>query len=87
MDKKVVETENGVHIFFTGEVKKQNIVSMVQNCASGQCECMNDETKQKITDMQVTGEDGDVNLGLSGEISKEEIEAALAKSKILNPQS
>jgi hypothetical protein len=35
--------------------------------------------------MQVSGQDGDVALDLTGDISKEEIEAALAKSKVLNP--
>jgi hypothetical protein len=44
---------------------------------------MSDVTKAKIADMQVSGKDGDVELNLSGEITKEEIEEALAKSKVL----
>jgi hypothetical protein len=35
--------------------------------------------------MQVSGKDGDVELKLSGDIAKEEIEKALAKSKVLKP--
>ncbi len=85
MQKKVNQTQNGVKIAFSGEVKKQNIVKMVENCATGQCECMSDETKAKIKNMEVSGKDGDVALDLSGDISTEEIEAALAKSKVLNP--
>ncbi len=85
MNKNVAKTQNGVRISFTGEVKKQNIVKMVENCATGQCECMSDKTKVKIADMQVSGMDGNVSLELKGEVSKEEIEAALAKSKVLNP--
>jgi hypothetical protein len=84
MNKNVFKTDNGVKISFTGAVEKQNIVKMVENCATGQCECMSDATKKKITQMEVSGKDGDVALDLSGEISKEEIEAALAKSKALN---
>jgi len=57
---------------------------MVENCNTGACECMSDETKKKITNMQVKGKDGEVELELSGEIGKEEIEKALAKSKVLN---
>jgi hypothetical protein len=34
--------------------------------------------------MQVAGEDGAVELNLSGDVAKEEIEAALKKSKVLN---
>ncbi|GIT99996.1 hypothetical protein TSL6_05030 [Sulfurovum sp. TSL6] len=84
MNKNVFKTNDGVKISFTGEVEKQNIVKMVENCATGQCDCMSDETKKKITNMQVSGKDGDVALDLSGEISKEEIEAALAQSKVLS---
>jgi len=86
MQKNVNITDNGVKISFTGEVKKQNIVKMVENCATGQCECMSDETKKKIQNMQVNGKDGDVSLDLTGDISKEEIETALAKSKVINPE-
>jgi len=85
MNKNVLKTGEGVKIAFTGAVEKQNIVKMVENCATGQCECMSDETKKKITNMEVNGKDGEVNLNLSGDVSKEEIEAALARSKVLNP--
>jgi hypothetical protein len=46
---------------------------------------MSDDTKAKIKGMDVSGADGDVSLDLSGEVSKEEIEAALARSKVINP--
>ena len=84
MDKKVSKTDNGVKINFLGAVQKQNIVTMVQNCSTGQCECMSDTTKEKIKDMQVLGADGDVELKLDGDVSVAEIEDALKKSKVLN---
>lgn len=84
MNKNVFKTQEGVKIAFTGEVEKQNIVKMVENCATGQCECMSDETKAKISNMEVSGKDGEVNLDLTGEVSKEEIEAALSRSKVVN---
>jgi arsenate reductase len=84
MKKDVFKTDTGVKIAFTGVVQKQQIVKMVQNCSTGACECMSDETKKKITDMQVTGDDGDVSLELSGNVAKEEIEEALKKSKVIN---
>jgi len=84
MNKNVFNTNAGVKISFTGVVAKQQIIKMVENCATGQCECMSDETKKKITDMQVEGKDGDVELKLTGDVSKEEIEKALQKSKVLN---
>lgn len=84
MKKDVSKTDEGVKISFTGIVQKQQIVKMVENCATGQCECMSDDTKKKITNMEVAGEDGDVSLNLSGDVAKDEIEKALAKSKVLN---
>ncbi|CAA6814074.1 MAG: Arsenate reductase (EC [uncultured Sulfurovum sp.] len=84
MQKSVFKTAEGVGINFTGGVQKQQIVKMVENCATGACECMSDETKKKISNMQVEGKDGDVELKLSGDMSKEEIESALARSKVLN---
>jgi len=84
MNKNVFKTGNGVKINFTGAVEKQNIVKMVENCATGACECISDETKAKISNMEVSGKDGNVALDLSGDISQEEIETALAKSKVLN---
>ena len=85
MNKNVLKTNQGVKISFTGAVEKQSIVKMVENCATGQCECMSDETKAKIKNMEVSGKDGDVALELSGDVSKEEIEAALERSKVINP--
>ena len=84
MNKNVFKTNEGVKISFTGEVKKQNIVQMIENCSTGQCECMSDETREKITNIEISGKDGDVALDLSGDVSKEEIEAALSRSKAVN---
>lgn len=84
MEKKVIKTSAGVKINFFGKVEKQNIVTMVENCSTGACECMSNETKAKIKDMRVDGVDGDVELNLQGDISTDEIEKALAKSKIIN---
>ena len=83
MNKQVFKTQSGVKISFSGNVQKQNIVTMVENCSTGQCECMSDETKAKITDMKVLGSDGDVELSLAGDVSIEEIKSALSKSKVL----
>jgi hypothetical protein len=40
MNKFVNKTGDGVKISFSGGVKKQNIVTMVENCSTGACECM-----------------------------------------------
>ncbi len=83
MEKKLFKTESGVKISFTGEVKKESIVKMVENCKIGQCDCMSNETKAKISDIAVSGEDGNVEISLSGTMSQEEIETALKKSTVI----
>ena len=84
MKKSVSKVDDGVKISFSEGSIKQNIVKMVENCSTGACECMSSETKAKIKDMKVSGDDGDVTLQLKGDITKEEIEEALSKSKVIN---
>ncbi len=83
MQRNVEKTNSGVSIKFQGIVQKQNIIKMVENCSTGKCECMSDMTKEKIRNIRVKGEDGNVSLDLDGEVTKEEIETALAKSKVI----
>jgi hypothetical protein len=45
---------------------------------------MSDEAKKKIEGLEVTGEDGSVELNISGDLDVEAIEAALKKSPLLN---
>lgn len=84
MEKRVFKTQKGVKINFLGAVEKHNVITMIENCASGQCECMSDTTKSKIKDMQVSGIDGNVILDLEGDVSVKEMQEALEKSKVLN---
>jgi len=83
MQKNVSKTGSGVKINFLGAVEKQNIVQIVQNCSTGKCDCMSDDTKAKIKDMKVDGVDGDVALSLRGDVSVQEIQDALNKSKLI----
>ena len=83
MDNKIIKLYNGVKITFSEDIKKENIVKMVDNCSKGKCECMSDETKSKIKTMEVTGEDGEVELSLEGEVSVEDIKDAISKSKMI----
>jgi len=82
--RDVFSTNNGVKINFTQGSKKQHIVSMIENCSTGKCECMSNETKKKIKNMDVSGEDGNVTLNLNGNITEDEIKNALSKSKVIN---
>jgi ABC-type transporter Mla MlaB component len=84
INKNLQTIKDGVNISFSGEVKKSDIVKMVQNCSTGQCECMSNETKSKIKDMKVDGIDGEVTLTLKGDITQDEIATALQKSKVVN---
>ena len=84
MQKDIKKISNGVKINFTRNIKKDDIVTIVQNCSQGKCECMSETTKSKIKDMQVDGSDGDVVLKLEGDISVGEIQEAISRSKVIN---
>jgi len=74
---------NGVKITFTGAVAKQNVVEMVERCQTGKCDCMSDESKEKIKDMSISGEDGNVELSIEGDLEVSEIQAAVSKSPLI----
>ena len=81
---EVSQINSGVKITFSGTVAKQNVVEMVERCQTGKCDCMSDESKKKIEGMQVRGEDGRVELSIDGDLDLKEIEAAVAKSPLIN---
>ena len=81
---EVIQIDSGVKITFSGTVAKQNVVETVERCQTGKCDCMSDESKKKIEGMQVRGEDGHVELSIDGDLDLKEIEAAVAKSPLIN---
>jgi len=84
MKKNVFKTPDGAKIAFTGAVAKQQIVTMVENCSTGNCACMSDATREKINTIEVVGEDGNVELKLTGDVTTKELEEALNRSTLLN---
>ncbi len=82
IQKQVLQTASGVKISFKN-APLQTIQTVVQNCQKGKCECMSDETKKKIKNMQIEAKEDGVELTIKGDIAKEEIEAALKRSKLL----
>jgi len=85
MKKATVQQQfNGVKVTFSGEVAKQNVVSMVERCQTGQCDCMSDESKKKLEGLEVSGTDGNVELSIKGDITAEEIQEAVSKSPLIN---
>ncbi|MBN2824586.1 MAG: hypothetical protein JXQ76_04620 [Campylobacterales bacterium] len=84
MEKNVTKTLKGVDISFTGSVDKAKIFSMVENCSHGKCDCMKEDTKRKIKEMQVEdlGE-GEIKIVLTGDVEKHEIEEAIKRSKVI----
>ncbi|MEA2092193.1 MAG: hypothetical protein U9O83_07505 [Campylobacterota bacterium] len=79
----VTAQSNGVKITFSGAVAKQNVVEMVERCQTGKCDCMSDESKEKIKDMSISGEDGNVELSIKGDLDVEDIQTAVSKSPLI----
>ena len=74
---------NGVKITFSGAVEKKNVVEMVERCQTGKCDCMSDESKEKIKDMSISGVDGNVELNIEGDLDVKEIQKAVSKSPLI----
>jgi len=82
LEKKVFKTSNGVNIKLTGDVKKDQVQSMLDSCVSDKecaCECDCDSiVMEKIEDKIVSGENGKVIISLVGkDIEVQEIQNAL----------
>lgn len=89
MPKKITDiasarqTDNGVVIdILPGEGNDDALAAMVQNCAEGKCACMSDETKRKVTGMAFVREGDTRQIRISGFVSKEEIDDAMARSDV-----
>ena len=74
---------SGVKITFTG-VAKQNVVEMVERCQTGKCDCMSDESKEKIQGMDISEINGDIELNIEGDLNIDEIREAVSKSPLIN---
>lgn len=77
----VKQVEAGVKVTFSGDATKESINTMLQECASGECSCECDpELFSKIEKMEVAGEDGNVELTLSGKkLDEQKIREAAAE--------
>jgi hypothetical protein len=72
IQKEITQTADGVNIRLSGDIAKTKIEAMASNCNSGgtcSCECNND-LKDRIKQVNVSGTDGDVTLSLKGETLK-----------------
>lgn len=68
MIKTVRKIDTGVKVRMFGEVKKQEIEAMVDECKNGQCRCNCDPAiMEKIEQIDVAGSDGDVAINLTGQ--------------------
>ena len=79
---QVKSTEEGVIIEVVDETVDANKVKeVVENCQTGKCDCMSEETKAKVTFMDFRVENGKPVIEIKGEISEEEIKEAVSRSK------
>ena len=84
LKNKVSKTDAGINIKFFGNVEKEKIQNMVEDCASGECSCNCDPLlMEKVEDMCVNEDNGEVSISLKGKSIKiEEIENAIKECSI-----
>ena len=79
---QVRSTEEGVIIEVIDKtVDAEKVKEVVENCQTGKCDCMSEETKAKVTFMDFKIKDGKPVIEIKGEVSEEEIKEAVGRSK------
>ncbi len=79
---QVKSTEEGVIIeVFDATVDTEKVKEVVENCQTGKCDCMSEETKAKVTFMDFKVENGKPVIEIKGAVSEEEIKKAINRSK------
>ncbi|WP_457625310.1 hypothetical protein [Persephonella sp.] len=79
---KVKKTEDGIIIEVIDEtVETEKIKEIIENCRTGKCDCIPEETKHKVTFMDFKTENGKAAIEIKGDLTEEEIKEAMSKSK------
>ncbi|MBU2806726.1 hypothetical protein HF285_00130 [Acidithiobacillus ferrooxidans F221] len=76
----VQKTAEGVAVHVDNSVETKKVFAIVENCQTGQCDCMSAETKAKVTGMEVVQGENGTQIHIAGDLSPEEITAAMARS-------
>lgn len=78
---QVKETKDGVIIEVVDEnVDSSKVEQVVERCKTGQCSCMSEEMKQRVSFMDFSIKNGKPTIEIKGDITKEDIKEAMQKS-------
>lgn len=79
---QVKQDKDGVVVQVVDEgIALEKVEEIVNNCKTGQCDCMSEATKQKVEFIHVKLIGGKPAIEIKGDVSKQEIEEAISKSK------
>ena len=78
----VKKSDDGVKIEINSSQKADldAVQGMVENCATGACDCMKPETKEKVQGMEFRTVEGKSAIYIKGDISVEEIHETMDRS-------
>jgi hypothetical protein len=65
-DVKITNTDEGVAIEVTGDVKKDNVEQLTQSCSEGVCDC-SPEMLEQISAIETSGKDGAMKISLKSD--------------------
>jgi hypothetical protein len=65
-DVKITNTDEGVAIEVTGDVKKDNVEQLTQSCSEGVCDC-SPEMLEQISSINTFGQDGNMTILLKSD--------------------
>ena len=78
----LVQTEEGVKIEITSSEPgvEKAVEAMVEGCATGKCDCMPEETKNKVSSMKFEKSGGKSAIFIQGKITVKEMENTIERS-------
>ena len=80
---EVSKSQDGVKVEITSNLESDLLAvqSIVESCATGACDCMKPEVKQKVTGMEFVRENGAASIRIKGDITVGEIRETMERSQ------
>lgn len=75
---KVKDSKDGVDVHVTGDVRRGTVERMVEQCGSGSEPCCGPEFFEQVSDISVSGQDGDTTIHVTGNVTSGMVEPKLA---------
>lgn len=83
---EVAASDDGVDVHVQGDVQRDTVDRMIEKCGSGTESCCGPEFFERVSDISVDGQDGDVTIHVAGQVTPGMIEQNLSECDCYDKQ-